>query len=87
MVSSEKISGNSLGWQRLSVTFTTPSNIEWMHVYAGLNNASGPLYADCFQVEEGAATSPYNLVQNGGFELNNSYWLYQDSKLMGTRLR
>ena len=50
------------------------SNIEWVHVYAGLTNASGTVYADCFQVEEGSTPSPYNLVQNGGFELNNSYW-------------
>ncbi len=74
-VTSEKITGNTLGWQRLSVTFTTPMDVAQVSIYAGLSKASGTLTIDCVQLEEGAAASPYNLVENGGFNHSKGYWI------------
>ena len=55
------------GWQRLYVTFTLSSQTT---VYYGpvLHHAIGTFRFDAIQLEAGNAMTPYNLIENAGFE-------------------
>ncbi|WP_326975646.1 carbohydrate binding domain-containing protein [Caproicibacter sp. BJN0012] len=67
-----KSTGNE--WQRLSVTFTVPTNATRVEVYGGLSYANGTAWFDCLQLEIGSAANTYNMLENGDFNYyNESY--------------
>ena len=69
------------GWARISVTFTSlVSGSHKLYVCSeGSTNASGNFYVDDLQFEMGDAPSTSNLVENGGFEMGSSSWVYGDN--------
>ena len=56
------------GWRRVSVTFTTPSDIEYVRFNGIIRGATGSAYFDGLQLEEGSTPSPYNMMENGDME-------------------
>ena len=56
------------GFERVSVTFTLQEGESIDYVAAGLYSASGNVYIDCLQLEEGGAPNQVNLLDNSGFE-------------------
>ncbi len=56
------------GFQRLSVTFTLEEGESINRLTAGLYNASGTVYIDSLQLEEGETANQINLVDNSSFE-------------------
>lgn len=57
---------------RVSYTFTAPSHESYTYytIYIGASgehNVEGTLWVDCIQLEEGAAPSHYNLIENSDF--------------------
>ncbi|MBR6509839.1 MAG: DNRLRE domain-containing protein [Clostridia bacterium] len=67
---SEYITKTSNEWQRISVTFT-PINDGYVSICMGLCGATGTVYFDNIQLEIGDL-SDYNLLENAGFENDNS---------------
>lgn len=72
---------NGEEWERLSVTFTIPEErtYPWTWIYLNMETKEdSEVYFDCVQLEEGETMSPYNFVENAGFEFNASglpkYW-------------
>ena len=57
-------SGANDGWQRISCTFTPASTKSYQIKLI----ATGTVYADALQLEEGEAPSTYNLLEEGSFE-------------------
>ena len=55
------------GWERLSVTFTLPS-AQTVTVWAGLYLATGTVWFDCLQLEQGNVANKVNILCNSGFE-------------------
>ncbi|MPM69268.1 tRNA(Glu)-specific nuclease WapA [bioreactor metagenome] len=79
-VESEFLQGSS-NWERLSVTFTLPSDAASNSVYlrAGIIEGTGTVYIDSLQVENGITPNRYNLVENPSFKANgnqgnSTYW-------------
>ena len=56
--------GANDGWQRISCTFTPASTKSYQIKLI----ATGTVYADALQLEEGDAPSTYNLLEEGSFE-------------------
>ena len=56
------------GFERVSVTFTLQEGESIDYVAAGLYSASGTVYIDCLQLEEGGTANQINLLDNSGFE-------------------
>ena len=56
------------GFERVSVTFTLQEGESIDYVAVGLFDASGTVYIDCLQLEEGKAPNQVNLLDNSGFE-------------------
>ena len=56
------------GWRRISVTFTTPSDVEYIRCMMVMMNATGTAYFDGVQLEEGATPNAYNMIENASFE-------------------
>ena len=54
-------------WDRKQFTFTLPEDAASFRVRY-VNCGSDNVWIDCAQLENGAAMSAYNMVQNGGFE-------------------
>lgn len=64
-------------WHRESCTFTLPSDAPGnMGIVLMVHNNTGTAYFDSVQLEEGTAMNRYNLLDNGGFNYNASYWTY-----------
>ncbi len=59
------------GWNRVLSKVVVPSNTAKFRVYFR-NTGSDTIWVDCAQVEKGGVMNPYNLVQNGGFELTSA---------------
>lgn len=60
------------GWRRVSVTFTTPEDVEKVRYNCMIRSATGTAYFDGFQLELGEVAHPYNMVINNGFERTSS---------------
>ncbi len=56
------------GYRRISVTFTTASNINYIRVNLALRSATGTAYFDAVQLEKSDAPSNYNLLENASLE-------------------
>lgn len=52
------------GWQRISVTFSIPENMTSTRINLALRNATGTVYYDNVQLEEGESPSNFNLLEN-----------------------
>ncbi|MDE6864320.1 MAG: hypothetical protein K2J41_08070, partial [Eubacterium sp.] len=52
------------GWQKISVTFKTPENVTTTRINLTLRNATGTVYFDNVQLEEGETPSNFNLLEN-----------------------
>ena len=61
-------------WQRVEYTFTYTSNMSNFQVGGMLLYATGIMYIDCIQLEEGEIANNYNLVDNNYFHHNKTYW-------------
>ena len=59
------------GWTRVASKVVVPSGTAKFRVYYR-NTGSNTIWVDCAQVETGKVANPYNLVQNGGFELTSA---------------
>ena len=59
------------GYQRISVSFTLSEGEYINRVTAGLYFASGTVYIDSLQLEEGDTANHINIVNNSSFEQNN----------------
>lgn len=59
------------GWSRVFSKVVVPSDTAKFRVYFR-NTGSDTIWVDCAQVEKGGVMNPYNLVQNGGFELTSA---------------
>jgi len=59
------------GFQHVSATFTLDEGESIARVTAGLFNASGTVYIDSLQFEEGNVANQINLISNSGFEHNS----------------
>ena len=55
------------GWERISVTFSLPST-QTITVWAGIYQATGTVWYDCLQLEQGNVANKVNLVNNSSFE-------------------
>lgn len=57
-------------WERVSVTFTLPSNATSgeVELTAQLFNSSGTTWFDCMQLEEGSVVNRYNIIDNADFD-------------------
>jgi len=60
------------GYRRISVTFTTASNLDKIRVNLALRSAEGTAYFDAVQLEQTDAPSNYNMLENASFERFNS---------------
>ena len=60
------------GWRKVSVTFTVPSNSVKTRVDLFLFQATGTVYFDGIQLEEGSTHNPFNLIENAGFEVHTT---------------
>ena len=60
------------GWRRVSVTFTTPSDVSLVRFNGIIRGATGTAYFDGMQLEEGSTLSPYNMMENGSFERSSN---------------
>ena len=74
------------GWQRVSKTFTVPSNSSKTRVNLALKQSTGTAYFDGIQLEEYGVVNDCNLLENGGFENYSSNglpigWYDEYSKL------
>ena len=74
------------GWQRVSKTFTVPSNSSKTRVNLALRQSTGTAYFDGIQLEEYGVVNDCNLLENGGFENYSSNglpvgWYDEYSKL------
>ena len=67
---SEYITETTDKWQRLSLKFTTKTS-EYVSICMNMCEATGSVYFDNIQLEEGDL-SDYNLLENAGFEDDNS---------------
>ena len=56
------------GFQRVSVTFTLEEGESINRLTAGIYNASGTVYIDSLQLEEGDIVNQINLIDNSSFE-------------------
>ncbi|MBR5489325.1 MAG: RHS repeat protein, partial [Firmicutes bacterium] len=57
------------GWRRISVTVEIPEGATDIQAGLHLKNASGTVYFDGIQLEEGSSYNAYNLFENAGFEV------------------
>jgi len=66
------------GWRKVSVTFTTPADIETIRFNCMIRNATGTAYFDGIQLEQSEVANPNNLLVNACFERTTSkfprYW-------------
>ena len=60
------------GWRRLNVTFTVPANSNKTRINLFLRSATGTVYFDGVQLEEGEAFNRFNLIENASFENQNN---------------
>ena len=56
------------GWQRVSTTFTVPSNSSYTRINLALRKSTGDAYFDGIQIEEYEVANDVNLLENAGFE-------------------
>ena len=61
------------GFKRLSATVKLAENENILRITAGLYNASGTVYLNGLQLEEGDTANHINLVSNSGFEYNSGF--------------
>ena len=61
------------GWVRLTCTYEATATAT-VKVCLTLSGVTGTVYVDDAQFERNEVASPYNLVQNGSFTRNNTYW-------------
>ena len=64
---------NTSAWDRISASFTLPSDSTSSSVIVRLMaaNGTGSVWFDCAQLEEGAVANRYNMLINGDFTLNS----------------
>lgn len=78
---------NTAAWDRISLTFTLPSNSSSTAATVRLMAAggTGSVWFDCAQLEEGAVANRYNLLLNGDFTFNSgahpTAWLANSSNV------
>lgn len=56
------------GWQRISVTFSVPSNATQIRCNLMLRDCTGIAYFDGMQLEIGTSANPFNMLNNSSFE-------------------
>ena len=57
------------GWQRVQTAFTLEEDAE-VEIRIEASGISGNAWADCLQLEEGILANPYNILEDGSFELS-----------------
>ena len=67
------------GWQRVEVTFTTPSGLSSLIIMPVIYCATGTAYFDCIQLEAGEAANNYNLLKFSDFDYSSSGWHIDNS--------
>ncbi len=77
------------GWQRVSTTFTVPSNASKTRIHLALRASTGSAYFDGIQLEEYSVANNYNLIQNSSLEKYQSnglptHWVDTYSTLNST---
>ena len=88
---SEVLKTASNEWQRLHITFT-PRVSDYLGICMSLSGATGSAYFDCIQLEKGGL-SDYNMIENAGFEADQSGWnifseygnITQSEKIAGSK--
>ena len=61
------------GYEKISFTVELAENERLTSVGVGLFNATGTIYIDCVQLEQGDSSNKINLLSNSGFETNIPY--------------
>lgn len=63
------LTGTQEVWERQEFSFTLPSDAASSTVYLGIGirEATGSLWVDNIQLEEGTLANRYNLIENGDF--------------------
>ncbi len=56
------------GWRRINVCFKIPENTTYLDVYVMFGNATGTVYFDGMQLEDGVVANSVNLLENSSFE-------------------
>ncbi len=74
------------GWQRVSVTFTVPTNSQMTRINLALAGETGTAYFDGLQVESYLNVNDYNMLENSGLEKYSSNglptgWFDENSNL------
>ena len=71
---SDPITGTT-DWQKISVTLDYQADAATpLYAYLMLYSEKGIVYYDEVQLEVGKVASPYNYIENGGFEDRNNAW-------------
>lgn len=68
-----KIYPSNTAWQRLSSTFTVPSNASKIELHCGIKQNIGSAWFDCMQLESGECMNDYTALENGDFTAGG-YW-------------
>ena len=71
------------GWQRVQTAFTLEEDAE-VEIRIEVTGISGNAWADCLQLEEGILANPYNILEDGSFELTEDIPYQSDSKPSST---
>ena len=66
------------GWRRVALTFTLNTGEVLQNIYLGIFNATGIVFIDGVQLEQGTSMNHYNLVENASFERNTGLYSTPD---------
>lgn len=77
-----KVTGNTK-WKERQFTFTTPADTTKVVIYLEVEShkapVSGAALFDNVQLEEGPVSSSFNIINNSGFEQNDTNWVKSTS--------
>ena len=72
--SSAKVKDTQGKWVRLETTLTVPANATKLRCHVRMDNSSGAIYADAYQLEKTNKAAAYNYVENPDFTFGAESW-------------
>lgn len=79
IVASSEVLPAGSGWTRLEVHYTNSSETSDTLTVRLITEGTGSTYMDCVQLEDTPTASRYNLIQNGDFRSNNTFWTVNET--------